>query len=188
MKCIRFFAPKVGREHVGTQRSIAEHLGTLRVAASKVVGGKSGELCEMVELCSCHDQVPVGWSGLRRRLGESVRPKMGALKTDSELKPGGEAGNGPDPLSEPQGCVMGAIPTESLEPPSTGSDGQVSQRHEEDPDKRGAQRLVPIKAAAEYLDVSRATVERLVSRGQLPVVKDGAATPATLRISMNPLR
>ena len=83
---------------------------------------------------------------------------------------------------------MGAIPTESLEPPSTGSDGQVSQRHEEDPDKRGAQRLVPIKAAAEYLDVSRATVERLVSRGQLPVVKDGAATPATLRISMNPLR
>ena len=35
---------------------------------------------------------------------------------------------------------------------------------------------MPIKAAAEYLGVSRATVERLVSRGQLPVVKVGAAT------------
>ena len=49
----------------------------------------------------------------------------------------GRPGNGPDPLSETQGCVMGAIPTESLEPPSTGSEGQASQRHEEDPDKKG---------------------------------------------------
>jgi excisionase family DNA binding protein len=38
------------------------------------------------------------------------------------------------------------------------------------------QRLLPVVAAAKYLGVSRATVERLVSRGQLPVVKVGACT------------
>jgi len=36
--------------------------------------------------------------------------------------------------------------------------------------------LLPVRAAADYLGVSRATVERLVSRGQLPVVRVGAAT------------
>jgi excisionase family DNA binding protein len=72
---------------------------------------------------------------------------------------------------------MGAIPSESLEPPSAGSEKQASQGHEEDPDKEGRrQRLVPIRAAAQYLGVSRATVERLASRGQLPVVKVGAPT------------
>jgi excisionase family DNA binding protein len=37
-------------------------------------------------------------------------------------------------------------------------------------------RLLPIAAAAEYLGVSRATVERLVSRGQLPIVKVAGST------------
>jgi len=34
-----------------------------------------------------------------------------------------------------------------------------------------ATRLLAVEAAAEYLGVSRATVERLASRGELPVVK-----------------
>jgi len=33
------------------------------------------------------------------------------------------------------------------------------------------QRLLPVGAAADYLGVSRATVERLVYRGELPTVK-----------------
>lgn len=37
-------------------------------------------------------------------------------------------------------------------------------------------RLVPVEAAAEYLGVSRATVERLVHRGELPFVKIGGST------------
>jgi excisionase family DNA binding protein len=36
--------------------------------------------------------------------------------------------------------------------------------------------LVAIKSAAEYLSVSRATVERLVYRGELPIVKIGGST------------
>ena len=44
-----------------------------------------------------------------------------------------------------------------------------------EPDRR-RQRLLPVLAAADYLGVSRATVERLVSRGQLPIVKVGAST------------
>jgi excisionase family DNA binding protein len=38
------------------------------------------------------------------------------------------------------------------------------------------QRLLPIGAAAQYLGVSRATVERLVYRGELPVVKVAGST------------
>ena len=38
------------------------------------------------------------------------------------------------------------------------------------------QRLLSISAAAEYLGVSRATVERLVYRGELAVVKVGGST------------
>jgi excisionase family DNA binding protein len=38
------------------------------------------------------------------------------------------------------------------------------------------QRLLSIGAAAEYLGVSRATVERLVFRGELPMVKVGGST------------
>ena len=37
-------------------------------------------------------------------------------------------------------------------------------------------RLLPIRAAAEYLGVSRATVERLVFRGELPIVKIAGST------------
>ena len=37
-------------------------------------------------------------------------------------------------------------------------------------------RLLPIGAAAEYLGVSRATVERLVFRGELPIVKIAGST------------
>jgi excisionase family DNA binding protein len=38
------------------------------------------------------------------------------------------------------------------------------------------QRLLPVGDAADYLGVSRATVERLVHRGELPIVKIGAST------------
>lgn len=38
------------------------------------------------------------------------------------------------------------------------------------------QRLLPIRGAAEYLGVSRATIERLVSRGELPIVKVAGST------------
>ena len=42
--------------------------------------------------------------------------------------------------------------------------------------ERGLQRLMSVEAAAEYLGVSRATVERLVYRGELPIVKIARAT------------
>ena len=42
--------------------------------------------------------------------------------------------------------------------------------------ERGPQRLMSVLAAAEYLGVSRATVERLVYRGELPIVKIGRST------------
>ena len=60
---------------------------------------------------------------------------------------------------------------------SAGEEEQTPQGHEgvRGPEKN-RQRLVPIGPAADYLGVSRATVERLVSRGLLPVVKVGAAT------------
>jgi len=38
------------------------------------------------------------------------------------------------------------------------------------------QRLLPVGATAEYLAVSRATVERLVYRGELPIVKVAGST------------
>jgi excisionase family DNA binding protein len=41
---------------------------------------------------------------------------------------------------------------------------------------RRRQRLLPIGAAAEYLGVSRATIERLVYRGELPIVKVAGST------------
>ena len=55
--------------------------------------------------------------------------------------------------------------------------GRHRGKHKEVLEPEGRrQRLLPVGAAAEYLGVSRATVERLVSRGQLPVVKVGAST------------
>jgi len=38
------------------------------------------------------------------------------------------------------------------------------------------QRLLPVGAAAAYLGVSRATIERLVYRGELPIVKVAGST------------
>jgi excisionase family DNA binding protein len=38
------------------------------------------------------------------------------------------------------------------------------------------QRLLPIRGAAEYLGVSRATIEPRVSRGELPIVKVAGST------------
>jgi excisionase family DNA binding protein len=42
--------------------------------------------------------------------------------------------------------------------------------------ERWPRRLLTIRAAAEYLGVSRATVERLVNRGELPIVKVAGST------------
>jgi excisionase family DNA binding protein len=52
----------------------------------------------------------------------------------------------------------------------------LSARQESLPTEGMLKRLLPIRAAAEYLGVSRATVERLVFRGELPIVKIGAST------------
>jgi excisionase family DNA binding protein len=41
---------------------------------------------------------------------------------------------------------------------------------------RRHQRLLPIGAAVQYLGVSRATIERLVYRGELPIVKVAGST------------
>jgi excisionase family DNA binding protein len=41
---------------------------------------------------------------------------------------------------------------------------------------RRRQRLLPVGAAAAYLGVSRATIERLVYRGELPIVKVAGST------------
>ena len=60
---------------------------------------------------------------------------------------------------------------------SAGEEGQAPREDNEVLEPEGRrQRLLPVGAAADYLGVSRATVERLVSRGQLPVVKVGAST------------
>jgi excisionase family DNA binding protein len=59
----------------------------------------------------------------------------------------------------------------------SGEGGQALREHGEVLEPEGRrQRLLPVSVAADYLGVSRATVERLVSRGQLPVVKIGAST------------
>ena len=42
------------------------------------------------------------------------------------------------------------------------------------------QRLKSVEDAAKYLGVSRATVERLVYRGELPIVKIGGSTRCDL--------
>jgi len=42
--------------------------------------------------------------------------------------------------------------------------------------ERRPRRLLPVGDAADYLGVSRATVERLVYRGELPIVKIGGST------------
>ena len=51
----------------------------------------------------------------------------------------------------------------------------LAQQGSPAPDKR-PRRLLPIDAAADYLSVSRATIERLVNRGELPKVKVAGST------------
>jgi excisionase family DNA binding protein len=72
---------------------------------------------------------------------------------------------------------MEANRRKSPAPSSLGDEGQTPRNHKDVPEPDGRrQRLLPVGAAADYLGVSRATVERLVSRGQLPIVKVGAST------------
>ena len=52
----------------------------------------------------------------------------------------------------------------------------LSAHQESLPTEGVLKRLLPIRAAAEYLGVSRATVERLVFRGELPIVKIAGST------------
>ena len=54
------------------------------------------------------------------------------------------------------------------------ADGSTERLHQAP--GSGTQRLKSVGAAAEYLGVSRATVERLVYRGELPIVKVGGST------------
>jgi excisionase family DNA binding protein len=72
---------------------------------------------------------------------------------------------------------MEAKRREDPPPLSSGAEGQAQPGFGKilKPKER-LQRLLPVVAAAKYLGVSRATVERLVSRGHLPVVKVGACT------------
>jgi excisionase family DNA binding protein len=42
--------------------------------------------------------------------------------------------------------------------------------------ERRPRRLLPIAGAADYLSVSRATIERLVHRGELPIIKVAGST------------
>lgn len=86
-------------------------------------------------------------------------------------------GSGEGQCFERQGRLMEANRRKGPAPSPLGEEGQTPRKHKEvlEPEAR-RQRLLPVGAAADYLGVSRATVERLVSRGQLPVVKVGAAT------------
>jgi excisionase family DNA binding protein len=60
---------------------------------------------------------------------------------------------------------------------SDGSERQEPRTHKRDPQTEAVpQRLLSIGAAADYLGASRATVERLVVRGELPMVKVGGST------------
>jgi excisionase family DNA binding protein len=66
---------------------------------------------------------------------------------------------------------------DGAQPLSVSAEGQEARAHKKDPATEGIpQRLLSIGAAAEYLGVSRATVERLVFRGELPMVKVGGST------------
>jgi len=80
-------------------------------------------------------------------------------------------------VSSGKGHVIEANRRKGPVPLPAGEGGHAPQGHKEVPEPEGRrQRLLPVGAAADYLGVSRATVERLVSRGQLPVVKVGAST------------
>jgi excisionase family DNA binding protein len=76
--------------------------------------------------------------------------------------------------------TWGGTPSDRHDPPSA---GLANEKRSTDrvwpetptPESR-RQRLVPIGPVAEYLEVSKATVERLVYRGELPIVKVAGAT------------
>jgi excisionase family DNA binding protein len=72
---------------------------------------------------------------------------------------------------------MKANSPDGEQPLAVSAEAQVPRGHEKDPAREGmGQRLLAIGTAAEYLGVSRATIERLVFRGELPIVKVGGAT------------
>jgi excisionase family DNA binding protein len=86
-------------------------------------------------------------------------------------------GNGEGQCYERQGRLMEVNRRKGSTPLFVGEEEQAPQGRQEVLEPEGRrQRLLPVGAAADYLGVSRATVERLVSRGQLPVVKVGAST------------
>lgn len=86
-------------------------------------------------------------------------------------------GNREGQIAELQGYLMKANRWDGAQPLSASAQGQAHSGHEKDPVTKGMpQRLLSIGAAAEYLGVSRATVERLVFRGELPMVKVGGST------------
>jgi excisionase family DNA binding protein len=59
----------------------------------------------------------------------------------------------------------------------TGLDRPTNQAQSVSLVARGSlRRLLPIAAAADYLSVSRATIERIVNRGELPTVKVAGTT------------
>lgn len=83
-----------------------------------------------------------------------------------------------DPLAEPRRHQMKANRREGgVRPSSAAADRLEPPAQEEGPVKENTpQRLLSVGAAADYLGVSRATVERLVFRGELPVIKVGGST------------
>jgi len=84
------------------------------------------------------------------------------------------------------GAVGGPSLAEHLIPENDSGSSKVAIKHVDWPTQqvhagsseteRGPQRLMSVGAAADYLGISRATVERLVQRGDLPIVKIGRAT------------
>jgi excisionase family DNA binding protein len=72
---------------------------------------------------------------------------------------------------------MKANRLKEAQPLSASAEERARQGNKKDSMAEGKpQRLLSIGAAAEYLGVSRATVERLVFRGELPMVKVGGST------------
>jgi excisionase family DNA binding protein len=72
---------------------------------------------------------------------------------------------------------MSAVEQNGIRPTLAAADRPTRQVQHGGPMTEGRlQRLLPVGDAADYLGVSRATVERLVYRGDLPIVKIGGST------------
>jgi excisionase family DNA binding protein len=72
---------------------------------------------------------------------------------------------------------MAGIDGPRTRPPLAGLDGASNPAQGESRlTGRRPRRLLAIAAAADYLSVSRATIERLASRGELPMVKVAGST------------